>query len=246
MRNKIISAIGTAVVMLLVVLVLLAFGYDPPDPPIPEEGVEVNLGDSDFGQGDDPQPVSEAAAAQAPATPNRIATQNAEPTPSMNASQTEGNTVKPTPTEQPKEQPKEPEINKNALFPGKRNQQSGSGSQGVSTGTGDQGKRNGTPTSNNYEGNGGGNGNYSLAGRSSIALPRPEYNSNKQGTVVIQIWVNRDGHVVRAEYQPKGSNTSDGTLVGHALAAARKARFNPDAGAPDEQKGTITYKFEIR
>ena len=246
MRNKIISGIGTAVVMLLVVLVLLAFGYDPPDPPIPEEGVEVNLGDSDFGQGDDPQPASTAAPTQAPATPNRIATQNAEPTINMNTSQNEGNTVKPTPAEQPKEQSKEPEINKNALFPGKRNQQSGSGSQGVSTGTGDQGKANGTPSSNNYDGNGGGNGNYSLAGRSGIALPRPEYNSNKQGTVVIQIWVNREGKVVRAEYQPKGSNTSDGTLVSQAIAAARKARFNPDAAAPDEQKGTITYKFEIR
>lgn len=245
-RNKVISAIGTAVVMILVTLVLLAFGYDPPDPPIPEEGVEVNLGDSDFGMGDDPQPAADAAATQAPATPNRVATQNAEPTPDMNVSQSEGNTVKPAPTEQPKTENKEPEINKNALFPGKRNQQSGSGSQGVSTGTGDQGKAGGTATSNNYSGNGGGNGNYSLAGRSSIALPRPEYNSNKQGTVVVQIWVNREGRVVRAEYQPKGSNTSDGELVKHAVEAARKARFNPDAGAPDEQKGTITYKFEIR
>ena len=237
---------GTAVTMALVVLVLLAFGYDPPDPPIPEEGVEVNLGDSDFGSGDDPQPSSENAPAQALQAPNSIATQNVEPTPNLNASRQESNTVKPVSTEQPKVEPKEPEINKNALFPGKRNQTSGNGSQGASTGAGDQGKTNGTISSNNYEGNGGGNGNYSLAGRSSITLPRPEYNSNKQGTVVIQIWVNREGKVVRAEYQPKGSNTSDGTLVQHALAAARKARFNADAGAPDEQKGTITYKFEIR
>ena len=42
MNNRIISGIITAIIMAVVVAVLLAFGYDPPDPPIPEEGVEVN------------------------------------------------------------------------------------------------------------------------------------------------------------------------------------------------------------
>ena len=244
-NNKIISGICTAVIMLLVALVLISFGYDPPDPPIPEEGVEVNIGNSDFGSGDDPQPASEPTPASAPAAPNQLATQHTEPTPSLNASTTQGNTVAPEVTEKPAEVKKEPEINKNALFPGKRNQNSGSGSQGQSTGTGDQGKPNGTPNSNNYTGNGGGNGNYSLAGRSSVALPRPEYSSNEQGTVVIQIWVDRQGKVTRVEYQPKGSNTSNGYLVEQAKSAARKARFNADPAAPEEQKGTITYIFKI-
>lgn len=245
MNPKIISGICTAIIMALVALVLLSFGYDPPDPPIPEEGVEVNLGDSDFGSGDDPKPASTASSYAPPAAQNQVATQQAEPTPSLNASTNQGNTVSPAVTEQPTVENKEPEINKNALFTGRRNQSSGSGSQGVSTGSGDQGRANGTPNSNNYTGNGGGNGNYSLAGRSSVALPKPEYGSNKQGTVVVQIWVDRNGHVTRAEYQPKGSNTADGDLVSKAIAAARKARFNADAAAPEEQKGTITYIFKI-
>lgn len=33
MNNRIISGIITAVIMAVVVAVLLAFGYDPPDPP---------------------------------------------------------------------------------------------------------------------------------------------------------------------------------------------------------------------
>lgn len=245
MRNRIISGVATALIMLLAAIVLLSFGYDPPDPPIPEEGVEVNVGNSDMGLGESAESVSTAAATQAPASPNQLATQQAEPTPNLNASSNQGNTVKPTSMEQPKEEVKEPEINKNALFPGRRNQQSGTGSQGVSSGTGDQGKPNGTPNSNNYEGNGGGNGSFSLSGRSNITLPKPQYSSNEQGTVVIQIWVNREGKVIRAEYQPKGSNTSNGYLVGQARAAALKARFNADASAPDEQKGTITYIFKI-
>lgn len=245
MNNKIISGIVTAAIMAVVVAVLLAFGYDPPDPPIPEEGVEVNLGDSDYGMGYDAQPASTAAATQAPMAPNQVATQQAEPTPNVGANTSEGNTVKPV-AEQPKEVVKEPEINKNALFTGRRNQQSGSGSQGVAGGTGDQGKPNGNPNSSNYTGNGGGNGmNYSLAGRSNVTLPRPNYSSNEQGTVVIQIWVDRDGKVTRAEYQPKGSSTSNGYLVSQARAAALRARFNADPNAPDEQKGTITYIFKI-
>lgn len=245
MKPKIILGICTAVIMAIVALVLLSFGYDPPDPPIPEEGVEVNLGDSDFGSGDDPKPSSTASSYAPPAAQNQVATQQAEPTPSLDASTVQGNTVNPAVTEQPTVENKEPEINKNALFTGRRNQSSGTGSQGESTGSGDQGKANGTPNSNNYTGNGGGNGNYSLAGRSSVALPRPDYKSNDQGTVVVQIWVDRNGNVTRAQYQPKGSNTSNGYLVNQAIAAAKRARFNADPAAPEEQKGTITYIFKI-
>ena len=245
MNPKIISGICTAIIMALVALVLLSFGYDPPDPPIPEEGVEVNLGDSDFGSGDDPTPANTTSTYAPPAAQNQVATQQAEPTPSLNASNNQGNTVSPAVTEQPTVEQKEPEINKNALFTGRRNQNSGSGSQGVSTGTGDQGKENGTPNSNNYTGNGGGNGNASVPNRINISLPLPTYSSNNQGIVVVQVWVDRNGKVTRAEFQPKGSNTQDGYLVSQAIAAARKARFNADAGAPEEQKGTITYFFKI-
>ncbi len=245
MNPKIISGICTAIIMALVALVLLSFGYDPPDPPIPEEGVEVNLGDSDFGSGDDPKPASTASSYAPPAAQNQVATQQAEPTPSLNASTNQGNTVSPAVTEQPTVENKEPEINKNALFTGRRNQSSGSGSQGVSTGAGDQGKANGSPNSNNYTGNGGGNGNASVPNRTNISLPLPAYSSNNQGTVVVQVWVDRNGNVTRAEYQPKGSNTSNGYLVSQAIAAAKRARFNADPSAPEEQKGTITYFFKI-
>ena len=245
MNNRIISALVTAALMAVVVAVLLAFGYDPPDPPIPEEGVEVNLGNSDFGSGDDPHPASTAAPTVAPASPSRVATQNVDPTPNLGSNTNNGNTVKPV-AEQPKVENKEPEINRNALFPGRRNNQSGNGSQGVAGGTGDQGRPNGNPNSNNYTGNGGGNGlNYSLAGRSNVALPKPQYNSNQQGRVVVRIWVDQQGHVTRAEYEPKGSSTTDGDLVAKAIDAARRARFNADPSAPDEQKGTITYIFKI-
>ena len=54
---------------------------------------------------------------------------------------------------------------------------------------------------------------------------------NQQGRVIVRIWVDQQGRVTRAEYQPKGSNTSNGYLVSQAKAAALKARFNADTQA---------------
>ena len=51
--------------------------------------------------------------------------------------------------------------------------------------------------------------------------------------------------MIRAEFQPKGSNTQNGYLVNQAISAAKRARFNADPAAPEEQKGTITYIFKI-
>ena len=249
-KPKIISAIVTALFMLLVVLVCVSFGYDPPDPPIPEEGVEVNVGDADFGSGDDPQPMSQSSASSpAPSFQEQIATQNTESSTAIPSSPKPNNVTTPTPAEQPKtdNKPKEPEINKNALFTGKRNSNnnSGNGSQGVTEGQGNQGKPNGSENSNNYSGNGGGNGTYSLAGRTSVSLPIPNYNSNRQGKIVVKIVVNQQGKVIRAEAPEKGSTITDGKMVEQARQAALKARFNASSTALEEQSGTITYIFKI-
>lgn len=247
MSNKVKSGICTAVIMALVVLVLLAFGYDPPDPPIPEEGVEVNIGDSDFGSGLDPEPASAASSNTPPAAQNQVVTQNTESTASIPSSTNRGTITNPAANEEPQVENKEPEINRNALFTGKRNQssQNGSGSEGNTSGTGNQGSPNGNQTSTNYTGNGGAGGNFSLKGRSAVSLPKPTYNSNQQGRVVIDIWVDQQGRVTRAEYNPSGSNTTNGYLVSQAKAAALKARFNADTNAQEEQKGTITYIFTL-
>lgn len=248
MNPKLISGISTAVIVLLASLLmsLNIFAYEPPDPPIPEEGVEVNLGDSDFGQGDSPEPATQATSYAPPASQQQVISQRTEATTPVPSSPQPGNVTNPAAEAQPQPENKEPEINKNALFPGKRNQNSGGGSQGITQGDGNQGKPNGNPNSNNYTGNGGtGNGNYSLAGRSAVSLPKPEYNSNQQGKVVVRIWVDRQGRVIRVEAPYKGSTTSDGALVEQAKTAARRARFNASSDAPEEQIGTITYIFKI-
>lgn len=247
MNPKLTSAICTAVIVLLASLLmsLNIFAYTPPDPPIPEEGVEVNLGDSDFGLGDSPEPATEATSYAPPASQEQVITQRTEATTPLPSSSKPGNVTNPAAEAKPQPENKEPEINKNALFPGKRNQNNGGGSQGVTQGSGNQGKADGNPNSNNYSGRGGSNGNYSLAGRSAVSLPKPEYNSNQQGKIVVRIWVDQQGRVTRVEAPYKESTITTGTLVEQAKAAARRARFNASTNAPEEQIGTITYIFKI-
>ena len=117
-KNKVLSGVITALIMAVVVVICVSFGYNPPNPPIPEEGVEVNLGDSDFGSGDNPEPSQNDAASQyvPPAANERVSTQDIEPTTPINASPNPGTVTNPNAEVQPKEQPKEPEINRNALF----------------------------------------------------------------------------------------------------------------------------------
>ena len=130
--------------------------------------------------------------------------------------------------------------------------------KGGGSGTG-QGTGNGSGVGpGSGSGTGGGNGSgvgtgtgpgkgpgisYSLNGRSSKSLPKPTYDSKDQGTVVVKIWVNVNGEVTRVEAGQRGTTTSDRTLWKQAETAAMRARFSPDANAPEDQTGTITYKF---
>ncbi|MBQ9417763.1 MAG: TonB family protein [Bacteroidales bacterium] len=247
MSNQTISGIATAVFVTLVVGILLAFGYNPPDPPIPEEGVEVNLGDSDYGLGAAMHPASTPNNAP-PAAQEQVATQQTDHSIAMPSTQQQGGVVNPEAQPQTQPEEKQPEINDKAIFPGMRNRDNNSstGSQGISQGQGDQGKSNGNPNSNNYVGQGKGDGyNWNLTGRSAVNIAKPDYKSNEQGTVVVRVWVNRQGKVVRAEYEPKGSTIPGSSLRDKAVEAARQARFNADPKATEEQTGTITYIFKI-
>ena len=250
-KNKAISGIITALCLALVVVICLAFGYDPPDPPIPEEGVEVNLGNSDFGLGNNPMPdASEASSAPRPrsATEN-VATQRTESTTPINSSDkpSTAKTDNVTPTTTKPEPPKEPEINKNALFNGNRgnkNKNANSGSEGNTYGSGNRGKEGGDPNSNRYDGTPGkGGAGFSLAGRSAKALPSPNTSTNKEGKVVVKIWVDRAGNVTQTDAPVKGSTLTDAALVRQAKAAAMKAKCSPKEDAPEVQTGTITYVF---
>ena len=118
---------------------------------------------------------------------------------------------------------------------GNRGQTEGSGTQGVSTGSSNQGATSGT----------GGIASYDLGGRGvgSGGLKGPEYTVDDFGRVIVNITVNPRGEVISAEIG-KGTNAPNSALLNEALKAAKSTRFNA-ISKPDNQQGTITYKFNL-
>ncbi len=120
------------------------------------------------------------------------------------------------------------------------------GNQGAQWGT-PGGDPNGTGTGPNGSGPGSGDGmSYDLKGRTWRQKPLVFDNTQKTGKVVVGIKVDKNGNVVYAKYQQKGSNTTDQYLINLAEQSAMKSKFSPDAGADEEQFGTITFKFSVQ
>lgn len=122
-------------------------------------------------------------------------------------------------------------------------------SEGETGESGNQGNESGSVDSRN-RGDGSGTGNegisYSLAGRTPMKLPKPEYNYQDEGKVVVEVTVDRNGNVTAATAGVKGSNTLDEYLLRVARTAALQAKFDRKPDAPVIQKGTITYHFMLR
>jgi len=139
---------------------------------------------------------------------------------------------------------------RNALANSK-NSGTSSTSEGVAGGAGNQGDPNGSIDSKN-RGKGGGTGNsgsgisYNLGGRGFKSLPKPNYDYQEGGRVVVEVSVDRSGKVIQANPGVKGSTILDDYLLKVAKEAALKATFNPKADAPPVQKGTITYNFVLK
>jgi len=74
-------------------------------------------------------------------------------------------------------------------------------------------------------------------------LPKPSYDSKEQGKVVVTIWVNAEGRVVRVIEGTKGTTVTDQRLLAVAKDSALKAGFTPHPKATELQKETITYIF---
>jgi colicin import membrane protein len=125
---------------------------------------------------------------------------------------------------------------------------SNSQSAGDTGGSGTQGALTGDPNATNSTGTGQGSSGpgFSLQGRNLIgSLPKPVYNVQESGRVVVRIVVDREGRVTHAEHRLQGSTTTSSALINAAIDAARKARFNSDPNAPSSQEGTITYVFDL-
>lgn len=261
-RNR--ALLGTVIIHALLLVCFLLFGLSTPLPLPDEHGVIVSLGYLEAGRGET-QPLTATPPVQQspPATPpsqepERVVTQDTGESVALPETESDKEIESDTPdfddhdtatelTEVPEEQPEaepEPVVDPRALFPGRDQQTTDRQDKGDSTEEGTQGAPAGSVNAIETTGFGPGEGiEYSLTGRSANFLPIPEYSTLATGRVVVQITVNREGQVIRASAGARGTTTTDRTLHRNAEEAARKARFDLKADAPEEQTGTITYNF---
>lgn len=261
--------IGTIIFHAIIVTVFILFGYSTPLPLPGEEGILINFGEDDQGIGQFEPPVSESAQKE-PVQESHEPEQESTTTPTDDGSVTQDfeeapavkdegkkekteevkkETKTETKEEKTEEKKEEREVNEQALFPGRDREKEKSTNEGITEGQGNQGAPTGSPESDNYSdlNSSGSEGvDYSLEGRNPESLPKPEYNYQIEGKVVVEITVNKDGNVTDANPGVKGSTTLEANLLNAAKKAALKAKFDRKPDAPAYQKGTITYYFRLQ
>ncbi|MBO6011920.1 MAG: TonB family protein [Bacteroidales bacterium] len=113
-------------------------------------------------------------------------------------------------------------------------------------GNGDNQGLQGSPDGNSQTGAVSGSpgyGEFDLGGRGLVgSLPRPSFNANLSGKVVVYITVDASG-IVKSANIGRGTTISDQSLRNAAREAALKARFKSISGT-SLTPGTITYYFD--
>ena len=255
----------TVVIHVLLILLLLFFGFTYLDPP-PESGIAINFGTSDVGSGVE-QPVEKIKAApqktSSEVTPvetaikEEVVTQEVEEAPVVEKKKEDPvvqKTEKPVKKiEEPAKKP-DPKPDKSttdalsSILNGPESDGKASGGEGDDQLAGDKGSPDGDPNAKSYYGSGmgiDGDGNYRLGGRKALNKEKFVQDCNEAGVVVVQIEVDRSGRVVRAVPGVKGTTNSAACLMDPAKRAALATRFNSDANAPAKQVGTIIYNFKL-
>lgn len=239
-KFKRISLGVTTLLFILLFILFFLVSWTIPDPmPEVEPRIEIipvefmdNQGSTEGQDGGSPndtpfeKPVSTENTKPTPNTSPKVTTQE-----TSTASVPTGTNNNTTPT-----------VNQNALFTKPTGNGNGTGdgnNDGPGTGIGNNG-----PGNNGHSTGTIGTG-YSLSGRSALDKPAPKNVTLKEGKIVINIWVDRDGKVIRTKFNPDLSTINDSRLTEECEKAAKKTVWSENEDADDEQKGSITYNFKL-
>lgn len=257
----------------LLLLILVLWRYSKPNavPPFPEMGMEVNLGTSADGSGnnqpmdrDDPGAIPISLAANSASTSSaandveRSTNDDGVAIPDVNKNRNQS-TANTTTENARRQSANAAATNRNAVaqkpryvYPGATGRGGNRAStdmpgtsEGNTTGPGDRGVPGGTPGATNYEGvpgNGTGGISSSISGRNIIAYPPNEARFREGGRVVVRVTVDRSGAIVN--HQIISSTNTELTPI--ALRKLAAVRFNKSETAPAEQFGNITFDFKTR
>lgn len=275
-KNKNLKALGITLAVTLVIFLfffLISWTLPQLPPSLKDEGMEVNLGNSDQGMGTEaPQlPGDPSDAQQTNATPPPTAPATAETQPPVIPN---NDADAPPVNTSPKPETKKPKAVVNniarpkrlkevvaakptpprpkAVYAGGKNTGSGgnnadsynkSTNQGIAGGNGDQGKPNGNPNSDSYNGNGG-------RGNGGIAITNGLEGRKLAGNVHFEDAYQYGGTVlVNVTIDANGKVTSASIQLGSPFAdinriAIKRAYQVTFSKGQDTQSGTIKIKFE--
>ncbi|ANO48900.1 energy transducer TonB [Flavobacterium columnare] len=240
-------AITTAIFAILLFLFLF-FGLTYIDPP-PENGITINFGTTQLGQGQI-QPEKRVASSPQPKIEKSTPINQQEEVlndDSSNSLVIKNKGVKQMPEN--KEESKKPSRSTDdalsSLINGPK-VTGANGSHGNDEVPGDKGDPNGNRYANSFYGSGTGMGGsgWGLKGRTLASKSRKVQDCNETGRVVVQVTVNRSGQVVVANYI-KGTTNTHPCLVNPALEAARAFKWHADQQAPEKQIGFIVFNFDV-
>lgn len=193
------------------------------------------------------QPDAPAIATTPPVTPSKTVPNN--PNPKTNPVSNPNNSSNPT-------TPTTPTIDPSALYPGKGKGKGGN--EGETGKAGDQGSPDGSLYTKNREGggsggnSGGGNGSgktgviHTLRGRVMEKAPSIRYDKQLAGKVVVEVWVDEKGRVVRAIPGARGTTLSDHDIWEEVRQGILSSRFNAVPEMEDDQRGFITVTFVLQ
>lgn len=269
-KSRIQSAFITLVVqVLLFFAIYFIVVWEQADPPKPTYGMELNLGFSDLGAGNQaqiPSTTSEITALEAPAPGEVVTTQQAVATTTSKATSskpsayqavsTQPSPIKGEPTanvEPAKEEQKkvnqkvveQPKVDQRALFgaggkSGKNTNSNTSTGQGTSDTKGNQGNPSGT-VNGAAEGAG-----YSLDLLGWDFASRPAINdqvSTRNGKIIFKITVDGSGKVVQAI--PLEYNVSNAVLAYYRQVVNQLNFKKSGAAAADFSTGKITFVIKV-
>jgi len=265
-ENRVRSALATAAICALMVLLFFLLGFYTPYPPPAEEGLLVDFGTTATGFGQEnpntqPQPAPAQPETEEQKSPDGAVDQQFEesvalPKPAEKKEPVKKPVEKPKPVQETKPSVKVPQpdpkpaVDERFVYNKEKHDfKSNSGSQGNTQGSGNMGDPSGGK-SDNYLGQNSGLGDkgisFGLSGRGMVGPPPTDNAHQEYGDIKITIQVNKNGQVTDAQYSRQGSTITDRALIDKYVAYARKARFNADPDAPEIQQGFITFKLTLR
>ena len=253
-------AITSAIFVILFLLFFFFMGLKYMDPP-PENGIAVNFGTTDTGSGDvqPTEPVqSEPDQAKTEPTPSEednVLTQDDDTPvtmPKTEKPKPQTKPIEPKPVKPTETKPTKPTNNAlNSIIKGPKQDGKIQAGHGPDNEGGDKGNPNGSLYANSFYGNGSGDGigtgkgtGWGLTGRKLSGNSKKIQDCNESGKVVVKIWVNRQGNVIKAE-RTQGTTNTNPCLVNPALETAKTFKWQPDADAPETQIGFVVVNFQV-